>query len=256
VARWGASAIDVWDRVVNRVELRRSGPWRSRGDDLAVAIDRALAGAGAELGRDLVGFAAEPRLAATEAAISSPGTRSHSAYYDAPGTLRRLCYLLCRALDPDVVVETGVANGGTSAYLLAALDENGRGRLHSIDWMPGGPRQRRPVGDLVPDDLRARWELEWGPSRRLLSRLLRRVDPPSLFVHDSDHTRLNMRRELDTIAPALRRPGAVLVDDVQLNESFDAWVRDVRPAYSARIAAEEGHAVGLAVWGTFDRCAG
>jgi hypothetical protein len=114
--------------------------------------------------------------------------------------------------------------------------------------MPGGRRRQQPIGELVPDKLRKRWEVDWGPSRRLLPRLLRRIDPPALFAHDSDHTYRNTRRELETITQALRRPGAILVDDVQVNASFTSWIREARPEYSARVTTElPGHLVGLAV---------
>src|SRR2546429_355517 len=41
-------------------------------------------------------------------------------------------YAAVRALAPDCIVETGVANGVSSSYLLLALQKNKRGRLHSI----------------------------------------------------------------------------------------------------------------------------
>jgi hypothetical protein len=41
-------------------------------------------------------------------------------------------YAAVRALTPDCIVETGVANGVSSSYLLLALQKNERGRLHSI----------------------------------------------------------------------------------------------------------------------------
>jgi len=44
-----------------------------------------------------------------------------------------LLYAMVRALKPEVVVETGVANGVSSSFILKALDRNSRGRLYSID---------------------------------------------------------------------------------------------------------------------------
>ena len=41
-------------------------------------------------------------------------------------------YAAVRALKPSCVVETGIANGVSSSYLLLALQKNGRGRLHSV----------------------------------------------------------------------------------------------------------------------------
>ncbi|MFC1897710.1 hypothetical protein ACFLX8_04000 [Chloroflexota bacterium] len=42
-------------------------------------------------------------------------------------------YALCRQLRPDVVVETGIASGVSSSYILCALEENKDGQLYSID---------------------------------------------------------------------------------------------------------------------------
>jgi hypothetical protein len=105
-----------------------------------------------------------------------------------------------------------------------------------------------PVGQLVPADLRGRWTLETGPSRRLLAPLLRRIEHPGLFVHDSAHTYRNMRRELDAVTPFMRRPGVVLADDIHANSSFADWVSDARPTYATAVATElPDHEVGLAI---------
>jgi len=41
-------------------------------------------------------------------------------------------YAAVRILKPECVVETGIANGVSSAYILLALHRNQRGKLHSI----------------------------------------------------------------------------------------------------------------------------
>lgn len=41
--------------------------------------------------------------------------------------------MLVRILRPTVVIETGVANGISSAFILKALDKNNEGMLYSID---------------------------------------------------------------------------------------------------------------------------
>ena len=61
-------------------------------------------------------------------------------------------YASVRALAPNTVVETGVANGVSSAYLLLALQKNGKGCLHSIGladpaFLPPG----KHLGWLVPN---------------------------------------------------------------------------------------------------------
>ena len=43
-------------------------------------------------------------------------------------------YVLVRTEKPRVVVETGVCNGASTFAILAALEANGTGELHSIDY--------------------------------------------------------------------------------------------------------------------------
>jgi|GEM_PF-632144 len=138
----------------------------------------------------------------------------------ADSLLARCCYLLCRLLRPRVVLETGVAYGVSSAFILAALQENGRGELHSVDLPPLRPRAGRFWGIAVPERLRGRWRLHRGASRRVLPGLLEELGEVDLFLHDSLHTLQNMRFELGAVWPRLRPGGAVLADDVERNAAF------------------------------------
>jgi hypothetical protein len=155
--------------------------------------------------------------------------------------LARLCYTACRVLKPEVVVETGVAYGVTTAFVLKALQVNGRGRLHSIDLPPLGENADAYVGYLVPEVLREPWTLYRGVSKRVLPKLLPRLGQVDLFIHDSLHTYRNIRRELETVSPYLGRPAVVVADDVQGNRAFSDWVKNARPAYWA-VVREEGKA--------------
>ena len=102
---------------------------------------------------------------------------------DGDRTLGRLCYLACRLMKPEVVVETGVLYGITSTYILQALVINGAGVLHSVDLPPARDGSEDLVGCLVPDRLRRMWQFHRGISRRVLPRLL-----PSLPVSASSCT--------------------------------------------------------------------
>src|SRR5258708_13895266 len=42
-------------------------------------------------------------------------------------------YAIVRALKPDVMLETGIANGVSSSYLLLAMEKNQKGHLHSVE---------------------------------------------------------------------------------------------------------------------------
>jgi predicted O-methyltransferase YrrM len=134
--------------------------------------------------------------------------------------LGRLVYEVARATRPDVIVETGVATGVTSAHLLAALQDNGHGLLHSIDLPPTDMVVAGHVGAAIPNDLRHRWIYHWGASRRLLPKLLDNLHGRLMFVHDSDHTYRNMAWEIRTAWRAMSSSGVIVCDDVHLNKAF------------------------------------
>jgi len=169
-------------------------------------------------------FLLEPELDALEQFIreksdSIAGSASLSPWFDSDRTLSRCLYILCRALTPGVVVETGVANGVSSAFILQALATNGHGMLHSVDLpLPG--HDPRAIGVLIPNGLRSRWHLHLGSSRRTLPGVVR-AQAVDLFVHDSLHTYRNMRREFDVVWPRIRPGGALVSDDVGGNSAFD-----------------------------------
>lgn len=121
-------------------------------------------------------------------------------------------YLLVRAARPLRVVETGVLYGASSAHILAALARNGAGELCSIEL---GRDPREPSHDhFVPGDLRRRWTLLIGDSRRVLPDLLERWDSIDMFYHDSLHTFDHMTWEFATALPHVTPSGVLASDDV------------------------------------------
>ena len=136
-------------------------------------------------------------------------------------------YALVRLLRPEKVVETGVADGATSAYILQALEDNGRGHLYSIDL----PSARLPPGKMpgwiVDGALRRRWTLRIGASSALLQPLLNELGPIDVFLHDSLHTYDNMLFEYRTAWPFLRTGGLLLSHDVGRNSAFFDFASEV-----------------------------
>lgn len=128
-------------------------------------------------------------------------------------------YVVCRAIRPEVVVETGVRFGSFDAHVLAALNENGTGHLHALD-LPDGPPGPFEYGHLIPDRCRTRWTLHLGDSRDRLSNLLADVGPVDVFIHDSDHRRDHMRFEFETASTHLSQRGVLASHDVRLSSLF------------------------------------
>jgi hypothetical protein len=140
----------------------------------------------------------------------------------------QLVYVIVRVMKPELIVETGVGPGGSSALILLALEKNGMGKLISID-LPGADAQIYPqigknynvhvppgymVGWLVPSWLKNRWELFLGDSKELLPKVLADSGFVDMFLHDSLHTEEHLWFELSTVFPYLRDGGLLLADDV------------------------------------------
>jgi predicted O-methyltransferase YrrM len=188
-------------------------------------------------------------------AHAAPPARSHDPGVDriAAGlagdpALGELAYAVVRAARPAVVVETGVATGVTSAHILAALADNDAGRLVSIDLPPVALVTEGLLGSAVPRELRDRWRLLRGSSRRLLPGVLAEVRGElDVFVHDADHSYAAMRWELEQAWPALRSGGWLIADDAHHHSAFEDVARAVRaePFYVAQ-PGKRG-ATGLAV---------
>jgi len=159
-------------------------------------------------------------------------------------------YTLCRLVRPKTVVETGVATGVSSAFILKALDENALGTLYSIDLPryqtepsshgpdsslssePGGPTipLGKEPGFVVPTELRKRWKLALGPSQGLLPKLVDQLGEIDIFFHDSAHSYETMTFEFETIWPKIRGGGLLLSHDVDLNSAFPDFAARVQKA--------------------------
>ena len=218
--------LELGDRLAGYAELGLERLSSASPSYETVGWERAFPDLAEHLEGDATGILEEPALARVE-----QDTRRlleeirredpFSQRWAADSLLARCCYLLCRLIEPAVVVETGVAYGVSSAFILRALEENGRGILHSVDLPPLRRAAERSWGIAVPEELRDRWRLQRGASGRVLPGLLRETGPVDLFVHDSLHAHRNMRREFEIVWPHLRAGGVILADDVERNRAFD-----------------------------------
>ncbi len=144
--------------------------------------------------------------------------RSYYAQFPAPLDL----YALVRLARPDTAVETGVASGVSSAFILLGLKSNGRGTLHSID-LPLPRRAGRgneswaipeglASGWAVPRRLRRGWRLHVGRSEDLLIPLLDGIGRLDFYCHDSPVEERHFEFEMDAIRGHLG-PGSLVVSD-------------------------------------------
>jgi len=161
-----------------------------------------------------------------EAEAATHGSEGYGADLYAKKVLVQ--YAAIRAFRPEMVVETGVANGVSSSYVLLAMEKNGVGRLHSIDigdasYLPPG----KATGWMVPPFLKHRWDFRIGDSKVLLPKLLVELGATDVFIHDSLHVYDHMFWEYRTAFPYLREGGLLFSDDALWNNAFLDFAAEV-----------------------------
>lgn len=137
-------------------------------------------------------------------------------------------YAAVRALQPGIVVETGVASGVSSAYILLAMERNQKGILHSVEI---GDRHYLPAnkepGWIVPQRLRQRWHLHIGDVAATAPGLLRGLGQVDIFIHDILHTYDQMKFEFEMARPHIRPGGLLLADDAAWNHVFHEFATEI-----------------------------
>jgi Methyltransferase domain len=166
------------------------------------------------------------------------GPASFKGWNDGDAGFVRAIWCLVRHLKPRNVIETGVAHGVTSRFILEALERNGSGHLWSIDRPPMEPEWKKEIGIAVGNRFKQRWSYILGSSRRRLPGLLSRIGEIDLFVHDSLHSERNVRFEMDRAWANLRPGGAIVVDDIDVNRGFHSFVQSFSGLHSFRCEAE------------------
>jgi predicted O-methyltransferase YrrM len=164
--------------------------------------------------------------------------------YNAREELLRLVGAIVRLVQPATMVETGVAFGYTTATVLRVMRENARGHLYSIDLPPLQYDPNEAIGRAVPDELKDRWTLRVGDSRKLLAPVAAEAAPIDIFLHDALHTYSAQLREYRTVWPKLRAGGVLISDDVA-NPAFVQFSNEVGAMPHLIVGPSRPSAVGL-----------
>jgi hypothetical protein len=235
--------VEFYDRLMTVIEVTRERR-RARfpNGNTLIFTDALKLALGVSSG-DITKLLAESELQRLERKVTAgitnaKGTGPFDSGHNGNFCLARSIYVLCRLLSPNIVLETGVAYGVTSAFTLQALAVNRKGTLESVDLPPLGRDADRHVGVLIPQELRGRWHLHRGPARRILPNLIASIKEVDVFVHDSLHTYRHMRFEFETAWPYVRPGGAVVADNVDLNDAFRNFTASMKPAFSAVVTEE------------------
>ncbi len=134
-------------------------------------------------------------------------------------------YFVTRHMKPKTVIETGVAAGFSSSAFLAAIKENGMGRLYSSDFpyfRIANPEKF--IGMIVEDELKQNWELFIKGDEKNIPAILERVDEVELFHYDSDKSYSGRTFAIGLIGKKMSSNGIMIIDDIQDNSHFQDYI--------------------------------
>ena len=182
--------------------------------------------------------------------------RQHRAHY-VPGWVNLedalFLYWLVRQAKPRKIVQCGVCNGLSTAFMMLGLVKNDRGGTISVidmppifdptdpGWTTEGKvygvviPEGKTTGWMVPDAYRDRLEVWNGDAKKLLPEMVDNLDALDFFYHDSDHSYNHMMFEFNQARRKLNKGGLVVGDDVSWNSSLWDFADDFCvPSYNFR----------------------
>lgn len=150
-------------------------------------------------------------------------------------------YHLLRRLQPEVHVEFGTAFGVSGMYWLAALEDNGAGRLYTFD--PNDAWRRLAVENL--EAIGSRFTSVLGAFEAECDGVLpagARID--SAFV-DGIHTSAFVHPQVAFIKARMRVGGLIILDDIRFSKDMYACWSDLARRDDVRHSLEVGGRVGI-----------
>jgi predicted O-methyltransferase YrrM/SAM-dependent methyltransferase len=147
-------------------------------------------------------------------------------------------YWLVRRANPRKIVQCGVCNGLSTAFMMLGLVKNDCGGTISVidmppvfdptdpGWTTEGKvygvviPEGKTTGWMVPDAYRDRLEVRNGDAKKLLPEMVDNLDSLDFFYHDSDHSYNHMMFEFTQAKRKLNKGGLVVGDDVSWNSSL------------------------------------
>jgi hypothetical protein len=166
-----------------------------------------------ELSKDILNFVSESKNLYAEVVKHQPKVTAER--WNAGNQLFSMLYSITCAKNPEIIVETGVANGiSTNAIMRALTKINSKGSLHSFDILA-------QCGDAYTGS--DHWHFHLLPTKKtnkyleLIVDKLPRVD---IWIHDSDHGYRWQKFEYLLALKLLNKNGILISDDV---DASPAW---------------------------------
>jgi predicted O-methyltransferase YrrM len=133
--------------------------------------------------------------------------------YDTNEETLELLKILVESRRPNVVIETGVANGASTRALLNEIEKLGiECQLHSFDIDP-----RVASSELIA---RKNWHFHLIKDLSELTRDMNAIGEIDIFYHDSDHSYDNQFAEYMIAWKHLKPNGILISDDINWSNAF------------------------------------
>ncbi|MEY7849546.1 class I SAM-dependent methyltransferase [Natrarchaeobius sp. A-rgal3] len=151
-------------------------------------------------------------------------------------------HVLTHLIKPNAILEIGVANGVSTAYILGALEElELEPDIRAIDkpLFESDVREKRGergiegVGGIIPNGAEAGWvvPMEWRADygyqyyvadfTEILPRVIRSMPKLDLVIYDASKDASEMIMAYETIIQSLSSNGVLISDDICVNNSFE-----------------------------------
>lgn len=245
VSRWTAllarDPIEFLDRLRTVAQIKLDDRFAHRPAYQLISWADAIGALSDYFGLDVNQVLTEPQFASLESELHKSISNLDASSMPVPQllnadrSLAHLCYLTCRILQPEIVLETGVGFGVSSSHFLAALEANGKGTLISVDLPPLRDGAEDLAGCLVPDNLRHRWDLRRGSVERVFKGLMPDLDSIDVFLHDSARSKKLMDLEFSRVHSRMRDGGVIIANSIERNSSFRNLVSETDPDFDLNI---------------------
>lgn len=146
-----------------------------------------------------------------------------------------LLYFLVRKIKPSIIVETGVAAGWSSLFILRALSKNGKGKLYSSDFPYF--RLKNPekyIGYLAKNEINKKdWYLDIRGDDLAIPEITKMIkdSPVDLLHYDSDKSTSGRNNVLKNLRSNINDKTIIIFDDIQNNCHFKNLIEKTKKDY-------------------------
>lgn len=144
--------------------------------------------------------------------------------WNAGSNLCSFLYTYVKIAKPQLVIETGIANGLTTLSILAGLKDS-KGELHSFDI----DSKTSTIGQVYPN-----WtwhKIAYSSPLKSFKKSLKNFKNVDLWIHDSDHSFFWQFNEYNLAQKTLSSDGILVSDDIDFSRAWSKFRKNFSKSY-------------------------